>query len=188
MRTYTLRDRSRGPAMLGRAPPGEKCPLFVVTSHGSSLRMPTKQKPASKAKPPNRAVEDSDNVASRQRDYKGRRRERGETRVSVWVPEERAQQLRDIATMWRRESELRDGLISPTPAVKVPVVEIPELPPPGYAWVRVEEDELAMRKLMKLNGGEWFWRVGAWRIRSDLVDKLGLANRVVFPSSQAVAS
>lgn len=128
---------------------------------------------------PDREPEDPENVASRQREYKGRRRARGESRVSVWVPHERAQQLRDIATMWRREAELRDGVTSPPPALKIPVVEIPDLPPPGYAWVRVEADELAMQKLVKLNGGKWFKDASAWRIRSDLVGKLGLKNRVV---------
>ena len=98
--------------------------------------------------------------------------------MSVWVPEDKAQQLRDIATMWRREAELSDGLTSRPPTLKIPVVDIPELPPPGYAWVRVDADELAMQKLVKLNGGEWFREVSAWRLRSDLVDKLGLRNRV----------
>lgn len=141
--------------------------------------MSAKKKTPAKGMDYGREPEDPENVSSRQREYKSRRRKRGETRVSVWVPQERAQQLRDIATMWRRESELRDGLTSPTPAVKIPVVKIPDLPPPGYAWVRVDVDELAMQKLVKLNGGEWFKSEGAWRLRSDLVEKLGLANRVV---------
>ena len=145
------------------------------------IRMARKKK-ASKKAAPDRPIEDPNNVAERQRAYKERRRERSETRVSVWVPAERAQQLRDIATMWRREGELRDGLTSRTPGVQIPKVEIPELPPPGYAWIRVEEDELAMQKLLKLNGGEWHWRRGAWRIRSDLVERMGLRSRVCSPA------
>ena len=99
-------------------------------------------------------------------------------RVSVWVPADKAKQLRDIATMWRHQAELADGLTSPTPALQVPVVEIPELPPPGYAWVQVAADELAMQKLLKANGAKWSKEAQAWRLRSDLVDKLGLRNRV----------
>ena len=124
-------------------------------------------------------IEDPDNVAARQRNYKTRRSERGEVRVSVWVPENRAQQLREIAAMWRRESELEDGLKSPTPSVQVPRVEIPKLPPPGFSFVRIDYEEKAMQKLLKLNGGEWSKRAGAWKIRSDLVAKMGLLNRVI---------
>jgi len=36
-----------------------------------------------------------------------------------------------------------------------------------------------MQKLLKLNGGEWFGRKKLWRIRSDLVEPLGLRDRVV---------
>ena len=143
--------------------------------------MATKKK--SKREERAREQELPENVAARQRDYKGRRSKRGETRVSVWVPDERVQQLRDIATMWRREAELRDGMTSPTPPVEIPKVEIPDLPPPGYAWIRVEADELAMKKLLKLNGGKWFRNAGAWQLRSDLVDKLGVRNRVVRPAA-----
>ena len=125
-----------------------------------------------------RIPEDPEHVASRQREYKTRRKKRGEVRVSVWVPENKAQQLRDIATMWRRQVDLSDGLISQTPAVQVPVVDIPELPPPGYAWIRVEAEELALQKLLKMNGGVWFKTPGVWRLRSDLVEKMGLRNRV----------
>ena len=118
-------------------------------------------------------------MAARQRGYKARRKDRGEVRVSVWVPADKAEQLRDIATMWRRQAELADGLTSPMPAVQVPVVEIPELPPPGYAWIQTEREELVMQKLLKANGAKWSKEVQAWRLRSDLVDKLGLRNRVV---------
>ena len=131
-----------------------------------------------------RNEENPDHVSARQRGYKTRRKQRGEVRVSVWVPADKAKQLRDIATMWRRQSELADGLTSPTPAVKVPVVEIPNLPPPGYAWVRVGADELAMQKLLKLNSGEWFKNARAWRLRSDLIDKLGLRSRVCDPHAE----
>ena len=80
--------------------------------------------------------------------------------------------------MWRRQADLDDGVISPTPPVRVPKVEIPDLPPPGYAWIEVERDELAMRKLLKANGAEWFGKDKLWRIRSDLVEPLGLQNRI----------
>jgi hypothetical protein len=69
-------------------------------------------------------VEDPENVAARQRKYKSRRRERGEVRVSVWVPRDKAAQLRAIATMWQRKAELKDG-------AKVQV-EISELLPPVF--------------------------------------------------------
>ena len=132
-----------------------------------------------KQKPRTPTIEDPGNVASRQRGYKARRKDRGEVRVSVWVPADKAAQLRDIATMWRRQAELADGLTSPTPTVQVPVIEIPELPPPGYAWIRVERDELVMQKLLKANGAEWSKGTQAWRLRSDLVEPLGLQGRVV---------
>jgi len=135
---------------------------------------------ARKPEQPRPAIEDPENVAARQRGYKARRKNRGEVRVSVWIPAAKAGQLRDIATMWRRQAELADGLTSPTPPVQVPVVEIPDLPPPGYAWVRVEADELAMQKLLKANGAKWFKDAQAWRLRSDLVDKLGLPCAVLL--------
>ena len=126
-----------------------------------------------------RHEEDPDHVSARQRGYKTRRKERGEVRVSVWVPADKARQLRDIATMWRRQAELADGLTSPTPTVQVPVVEIPELPPPGYAWVQSDSGEILMHKMLRANGAEWFGRKKLWRIRSDLVEPLGLRDRVV---------
>ena len=126
-----------------------------------------------------RNEEDPNHVSARQRGYKTRRKERGEVRVSVWVPADKAQQLRDIATMWRRQAELADGLTSPTPVVQVPVVEIPELPPPGYAWVQSAASEVLMHKILSANGAEWFGRQKLWRIRSDLVEPLGLQDRVV---------
>ena len=124
------------------------------------------------------AVEDPELVAARQRNYKARRRERHEVRVSVWVPADKAQRLREIATMWRRQAELADGVTSPTPPVRVPEVEIPELPPPGFAWVRLKREERAMQMLLKANGAEWHKDAEAWRLRSDMVDKLGVRNRV----------
>lgn len=126
-----------------------------------------------------RNEEDPDHVSARQRGYKTRRKERGEVRVSVWVPADKARHLRDIATMWRRQAELADGLTSPTPVVQVPVVEIPELPPPGYAWVQSAAGEILMHKILRANGAEWFGRKKLWRIRSDLVELLGLQDRVV---------
>ena len=81
--------------------------------------------------------------------------------------------------MWRRQAELADGLTSPTPVVQVPVVEIPELPPPGYAWVQSAAGEILMHKMLRANGAEWFGRKKLWRIRSDLVEPLGLRDRVV---------
>ena len=127
---------------------------------------------------PKPSVEEPENVAARQRGYKARRKDRGDVRVSVWVPADKAGQLRDIATMWRRQAELVDGLTSPTPPVRVPRVEIPDLPPPGYAWIKSSPDEILMHKILRANGAEWFGRKKLWRIRSDLVGPLGLQSRV----------
>lgn len=137
----------------------------------------------SKTPPPKPTIEDPENVASRQRGYKARRKDRGEVRVSVWVPADKAKQLRDIATMWRRQAELADGLTSRRPPVRVPRVEIPDLPPPGYAWIKSSEDEVLMHKILHANGAEWFGRKKLWRIRSDLVEPLGLQSRVARRTS-----
>lgn len=128
------------------------------------------------------ALEDPELVAARQRNYKARRLKRDEVRVSVWVPTDKAKQLRGIATMWRRQAELDDGVTSPTPPVRVPIVEIPDLPPPGYAWIKSSADEVLMHKLLRANGAQWCGQQKLWRIRSDLVEPLGLCNRIAHGS------
>ena len=122
-------------------------------------------------------------VAERQRNYHERRKERGEVRVTSWVPAECAQAVRDFATKLRREAEIRDGETR-TPAVQFPKIEIPEYPPPGHAWIRIEEEELALRKLIKQNGGEWNREKQAWWLRSDLVEPMGLQSRVISNEMQ----
>ena len=143
---------------------------------------------ARKPKPPlpEPPLEGPENVAARQRGYKARRKDRGEVRVSVWVPADKAKKLRDIATMWRRKAELADGLTSPTPPVRVPRVEIPDLPSPGYAWIKSKVDEVLMHKILRANGAEWVSKKQLWRIRSDLVEPLGLKKRVVRRSKSRV--
>ena len=127
-----------------------------------------------------RQPEDPQNVLDRQRKYQSRREARDEVRVAVWVPRNKAQALRDIAALWRREAELADGVTGQPPPVQVPVIEVPpDLPPPGYTWLQCGKNETLMHRLLRANGGEWVSSRQAWRLRSDLVEPLGLQSRVL---------
>lgn len=119
-------------------------------------------------------------VAERQRNYKTSRVERGEVRVSTWVPKDKAKQLRDIASMWRREAEIRDGETRPA-RLDIPKIDIPDYPLDEVEILSLEigQEEVALQKLIKHNGGEWDGRRKLWHLRADLVEPLGLQSRVV---------
>ena len=116
--------------------------------------------------------------------YKSRRIERGEVRVSVWIPASRVDELRQIADSMCAQADLAAGRPSKTPPVQVPRFETPELPPPGWSYLRVERDEIWLHMMLRANGATWrnekqTPEPNTWQIRSDLVPKLGLEARVV---------
>ncbi|WP_459662073.1 hypothetical protein [Novosphingobium sp. 11B] len=45
----------------------------------------------------------------RQAAYEQRRRKEGQTRVAVWVPSERAEELKEIARAWCAEKAAKEG-------------------------------------------------------------------------------
>ena len=55
-----------------------------------------------------RTPEDPENVAARQRRYKLRRQKRGETRVVVWVPSGRSNELKALAATWSKEAKAQE--------------------------------------------------------------------------------
>ena len=92
-------------------------------------------------------------------------RKRGLKLVKVWVPEEDAQRIRDQAKTMRAEA----GLSLPTD----------NAPPfPGWAYLRVERGERELKEKLRQHGARWLPEAQAWRLRADLVDELGLRNRV----------
>ncbi|HEY9758746.1 MAG TPA: hypothetical protein V6C97_26500 [Oculatellaceae cyanobacterium] len=120
--------------------------------------------------------------------YEESRKTRGDKRVGLWCPEDRVEELKAFAAKLRAESDVKGKRPSKTPRVVVPKLEIPEAPPPGWAYLRIDEDELALRMVVKANGGQWInggpERTNkTWKLRSDLVDKLGLCSRVVHERS-----
>ncbi len=162
---------------VGAPPQRDKDDQTYVEHDGRNARLPVSW-PGNQIALGEMIQEDPEEVAERQRNYKQRRRERGEVRVSVWVPATYAQRLRDIAAMWRSEAEIEDGKTR-TPKIEIPKVEIPEHPPPRWAWLELGREEIALHKMLNANGGEWHGQRKLWRIRSDLVEPLGLRNRVV---------
>jgi hypothetical protein len=141
----------------------------------------------------------SDNSgAKRVRRYNAERRKAGLVRVSVWVPGGDVARLKLAAAGMRAEAEAQlptDG--EPLRSkIFVPKLEPEEhRPDPGWAYLRIEEDELAFRLLAKANDAEWVScqrteyrhlaerhelpELGVWCICSGLPERLGLAHRVV---------
>jgi hypothetical protein len=112
-------------------------------------------------------------------DYAAKRTREGEKRVALWVPESRVDEIKALAQKMRAEEMLKRKKTSPTPRLVIPRVDIPKVPPPGWAHLRVEQDERGLHKMLTANGGEWSPPNRAWVIRSDLVEKLGMENRVI---------
>ena len=124
-----------------------------------------------------------------------RQSERGETRVAVWVPSDQVEKLKRFAEKLRRKSgQFRQR--TKKPPVAPPRVSIPVAPLKQWALIAIERDELAFQLILKANGAKWcsgsstaFGRFsetcseflppeGVWRIRADLVDRIGLSHRV----------
>lgn len=117
------------------------------------------------------------------RRYVSQRQERGEKQTTVWVPANRIEELKAFAARLRIEEGLEKEQPPKPPKVVVPQLDIPASKPPGWSYLRVAEDELALRMIVKANGGEWIrgnLKVDkTWKLRTDLVAKLGLQGRVV---------
>lgn len=117
-----------------------------------------------------------------------RKQQRDEIRFTIWVPRRRADEFRAFVAKLEAEEDLEKKRPSKPPPVVVPKVEIPGVQPPGWSYLRIAEDELALRMIVKANGGQWInggpQKTGkTWKLRSDLVDKLGLRPRVVHERS-----
>ena len=110
--------------------------------------------------------------------FRERQTELGRVRLSVWVPKERAAELREIAHHMCNPDRKEK-----TPPVQVPVFEVSKKHP-GWSYLRADIDEKWLHVLLKANGGRWQNakkdHPNTWRIRSDLVAKLGLESRVVL--------
>ena len=117
--------------------------------------------------------------------YSKNRRDRGEVRISLWVPSGRVDELRQIAEAMRAQADLKAGRSSKTPSVQIPKLEIPELDPPGWSYLKIGREEIALHMILRENGARWRNETkdpapATWKIRSDLVEKLGLEARVVL--------
>jgi hypothetical protein len=51
-------------------------------------------------------------------------------------------------------------------------------PFPGWAYLRVERGERELQDQLRQHGARWLPEVRAWRLRADLVNELGLSDRV----------
>jgi len=121
--------------------------------------------------------------------YSKNRRDRGEVRVSVWVPRSRVDELRQISAAMRAQADLAAGRCSKTPPVRIPQLEVPELPPPSWCYLKIGREEIALHMILRKNGAIWRNEKQepapvTWKIRSDLVPKLGLEDRVVLSKQQ----
>ena len=99
------------------------------------------------------------------RDHHDAQRKRGLQLVRVWVPKEDARRIRDQAKTMRAEAGL------PLPTDNSP-------PFPGWAYLRVEREEEELLAELRRHGARWLKDAKAWRLRADLVDELGLRDRV----------
>ena len=74
-------------------------------------------------------------------------RRKGLTRVSVWVPEEDTERLKDVAARMRKDAgkPLPGDNYERPKAVEVPVVDA-RYPTPARAWLEVGPDELGLRR------------------------------------------
>jgi len=116
-------------------------------------------------------------------EFNRRQIDRGLKRVRVWVPEPDVDRLKLLAKALRVEA----GLTLPTddeprpPKLVLPDVRQHE-PNPETTWLRLERHEVAYHKLLKANGGEWVRKLRRWHVRTDVVRRLGLGDRIAEPS------
>ena len=106
--------------------------------------------------------------ARRVQEHHDAQRGRGLQLVRVWVPKKDAQLIRDQARAMRAEAGL------PLPTDNAP-------PFSGWAYLQVERQEEELIAVISRHGARWLPESQAWRLRADLVDELGLRNRVCEP-------
>jgi len=97
--------------------------------------------------------------------HRDEQRKRGLKLMKVWVPEEDAGRLKEAAKKMRAEAGL-------------PLPEDNSPPFPGWAYLRIGREEEELQKRLRSHGARWLKDAKVWRLRTDLVDELGLSGRV----------
>jgi len=108
-------------------------------------------------------------------------RRRGLVRISVWVPEEDAERIKNIGAQLRRDAGKPlpgDDHARPR-AVEVPIVSHQRFPEHKRVWFQSAPDELGVHMLLRANGGVWRGSRELWDVPAYLPARLGLQGRVV---------
>jgi len=103
----------------------------------------------------------------------------------LWVPESRISELKQYAEMLRDEEDYKAGRLKEQPQkIEIPKIETPDLEH-QYSYLRIDKDEIALRMIVKANGGDWISGGSnpemhrTWRMRNSVAVKLGLKDRIV---------
>jgi hypothetical protein len=175
VRAYMLVSANALPMCAVAGPPEAKTttnndqPVDELGGDGSELWTPRKS---------------ADRVATHAR----RRRASGLVRVSVWVPNQQAQEVQRIAWQMRVQANttLPDDYRPEHPEIQIPTVTLERGEPPTVL-ISVLANEVWLHKLLTANGGEWKGRTKRWLIRQDVALALGLGPRMDGSSGSAHA-